>query len=162
MKKTFLFLLLFTGAVTAAAQSLSPTVLSSNGGSGSAGGNTLSWTMGEVLTETYSGDSVILNQGFQQGDFTITTAVNELEGLGVDVNLYPNPVQHMLTVEFTEFVDQSVQLKLMSLAGKVIMTRTFENPSARTRLNLNSVSPGTYMLEVRIEERRKVFKIVKH
>ena len=150
------------GAITAVAQSLTPTVLSSSGGFESSGGTSLSWTTGEVMVQTFSDGSTMLTQGFQQGNITVSTAVDEMSESAMDVQIYPNPVSNRLNVEFKNMVDQTVQVRLVDLTGKTILTREFYNPSNTQRLNLNPVNSGTYMLEVNAGQKRKVFKIVKH
>ena len=47
-------------------QQLTPTVLSSAGDVQTNGNVSLSWTLGEVATETYDNGNIILTQGFQQ------------------------------------------------------------------------------------------------
>jgi len=163
LKKPLLFLLtIATGASMAAAQSLSPTVISSSGGSGSSSGTHLSWTTGELLVQNYSADTLMLTQGFEQGEYNITTAVDELQGMGMDVAVYPNPVSNMLNVDFKGQIDQTVRVRLMNLNGKLILAREYSSPSQVRRMSMNGVAPGTYMLEVRIDGKRKAFKIVKH
>ena len=49
-------------------QSISPSVIGSAGGSGSAGGVTLDWTVGETAVTTISNGSNTITQGFHQGD----------------------------------------------------------------------------------------------
>jgi len=53
------------------AQMISPQVISSGGYEYSAGGNSFSWTLGEIATETYSIPSVTLAQGFQQPSYLV-------------------------------------------------------------------------------------------
>ena len=59
---------LYTLLITCAcnAQSLEPQVIAACGGSGGAGGVQLAWTVGEVMTETYSSGTSRLTQGFHQ------------------------------------------------------------------------------------------------
>lgn len=163
LKKPLLCLLVFfTGATMAAAQSLSPTVISSSGGSGSSNGTYLSWTTGELLVQNYSADTLMLTQGFEQGEYTVTTALDELKGMGMDVAVYPNPVRNMLNVDFKGQINHTVRVRLTSLNGKLMLSREFSSPARVRRMNMNDVAPGTYMLEVRIDGKRKAFKIVKH
>ena len=163
MKQYLLILvLIITVATSAFAQNLLPTVISSSGGSGSSDGISLSWTTGELMTQTFSADTLMLTQGFQQGEITVATSVNKLHGLSMDVKVYPNPVQNMLNINFKGLINQPARIKLMTLSGKVIFTREINNPSNITRINLNGISPGTYMLKVSINGRSKTFKIVKH
>jgi len=63
--------LLLTGSFLAGAnptlgQSLSPAVITSNGGYYTAGGSSLSWTLGETFHSTLQAGNIILTQGEQQ------------------------------------------------------------------------------------------------
>jgi len=64
------------------AQTLSPVVLASSGNYYENASVSLSWTLGEIATETYSSGNIILTQGFQQPT-TVT-----LSGINVDVLVY--------------------------------------------------------------------------
>lgn len=64
------------------AQSVSPEVISSAGDYYENGNVSLSWTLGEIATETYTNGNVILTQGFQQ-PFGIT-----IHGIDLDVLVY--------------------------------------------------------------------------
>lgn len=156
---TILFVL--TGIITGTAQSLSPGVISSAGGTGNTEGISLNWTTGEVVVQTFTTDSLTLSQGFQQGNYTIATAANTLQGTGMEVDVYPNPVRHNLSVNFEELTDETVQLKLLNLTGKVIMIREISDPINVYRMNMRNINPGSYMLIVRVDNGRKTFKIIK-
>jgi hypothetical protein len=68
MKKTLLSIFVFAVTIISfsEAQTLSPKVMPSSGGYFSAGGKSLSWTMGETFTYTLTAGNVKLTQGFQQ------------------------------------------------------------------------------------------------
>ena len=57
------------------AQSTSPEVFSSGGGSGTSPTAKLSWTIGEPVTETAVDPSGTLTQGFQQPEVDFSTAL---------------------------------------------------------------------------------------
>jgi len=155
-------LIITAGAIIAAGQSLTPTVLSAAGSSDNAGGTAFSWTTGELMIQTFKSDSVKLTQGFHQGDISVTTAIDEMSEFAMNAEVYPNPVRQRLTVDFENMVDQTIHLKLVSLTGNTILQREVANPSAQLRINFSSISSGTYMLEIKAKNKRKVFKIVKH
>lgn len=58
------------------AQSISPQVISSGGNDHSAGGSSVSWTLGQIATETYSSPLVNLTQGFQQPVYFLISGFN--------------------------------------------------------------------------------------
>lgn len=64
------------------AQSVSPEVVSASGDYFDNGNVSLSWTLGEIATETYSNGNVILTQGFQQ-PFGIS-----IQGIDLNVLVY--------------------------------------------------------------------------
>lgn len=65
MRKNLLFICIL-GVFAIQAQSLSPTVIATSGGYFSGTTVCLSWTLGEIATETFSSGIYILTQGFQQ------------------------------------------------------------------------------------------------
>lgn len=75
MKNLFLLLLSFM-SWNLYAQTLSPTVISSAGGYSTGTTVTLSWTLGELATETLSNGSIILTQGFQQPGVLVSLTTN--------------------------------------------------------------------------------------
>ncbi len=58
------------------AQSVSPQVVASSGDYYQGTNASLSWTLGEIATETYSNGSIILTQGFQQPVSVSITGIN--------------------------------------------------------------------------------------
>ncbi|MEZ5197256.1 MAG: hypothetical protein R2764_12900 [Bacteroidales bacterium] len=66
MKKIVSLLVIVAFSTTLAAQSVSPEVVASSGDYYEGTNGSLSWTLGEIATETYSAGGVILTQGFQQ------------------------------------------------------------------------------------------------
>jgi len=66
MKRNLLFLSLAGMAMIANAQSVSPEVIATSGDYYENANISISWSLGEVVTETFTGASIILTQGFQQ------------------------------------------------------------------------------------------------
>ena len=74
MKKHILLALIINcqlSIVTCNAQTLSPKVIPSTGGYFTGGGNSLSWTMGETVTQTFQNGYIVLTQGEQQPYITL-------------------------------------------------------------------------------------------
>lgn len=76
----FLLTLLLPGYILA--QSVSPQVVSSAGDYYDNGNISLSWTLGEIATETFSNGNIMLTQGFQQ-PYGIT-----IHGIDLDILVY--------------------------------------------------------------------------
>ena len=74
--KTLILILSFAIVGYANAQSLSPTVVASSGDYFTGTNASLSWTLGEIATETFTGGGYILTQGFQQPFGISITGIN--------------------------------------------------------------------------------------
>jgi hypothetical protein len=70
-------------SLTVVAQSTSPTVIASSGEYFENANNSISYTLGEIATETFSNGSNILTQGFQQPVVEIT-----ITGISLDLLVY--------------------------------------------------------------------------
>jgi len=81
--KTLLTLFSLAIICCAKSQSLSPSVIASSGGYSTGTSASLSWTLGEIATETISNGGYILTQGFQQPVEGIVIA-----GINLDLLVY--------------------------------------------------------------------------
>ncbi|MBA3899779.1 MAG: gliding motility-associated C-terminal domain-containing protein [Bacteroidetes bacterium] len=66
MKNLFLVLILIVSAITGRAQSLAPTVIATSGDYFESPSLSVSWTIGELMSETYTSTDHFLTQGFHQ------------------------------------------------------------------------------------------------
>jgi len=108
---------------------------------------TLSWTLGEPVTETISNDYMILTQGFQQGELYKVTAVKEPLAELFDINVYPNPTPDVLNISIRSHQDEILSVQLYSLTGeKVLSEKTKEK---NIRFNLSHLSSASYLLSLR-------------
>ncbi len=80
-KKIFLLFLLLATFQYSHTQTLSPTVTPTNGGYYNAGGNSLSWTMGETYNTTLSGGNNMLTQGQQQPYIAPTSVISGTQSI---------------------------------------------------------------------------------
>ena len=78
-------------------QTLSPDVWATSGDYYSNANNSLSWTIGECITETYSNANNSLTQGFQQSKYNITS-VEENTKSDFSVAVYPNPASKYINI----------------------------------------------------------------
>ncbi|MBN2173918.1 MAG: hypothetical protein JW731_07295 [Bacteroidales bacterium] len=101
MKTQFFFvpILFLAGALFCSAQSIERQVIASSGDYFEGANISLSWTLGEIATETFTGGNLILTQGFQQPGVTLRINADLtafLEGpyngtdMGTDLNILPD------------------------------------------------------------------------
>lgn len=97
---------------------------------------TVSGTYIQNLTNVAGCDSTLtLNLGLQ---FT-GLAENSLSGL----QLYPNPAQNQVTVDF-RYQQEDLTLVLLNLQGQEMLRKSFSG--TKTTLDLSTLSPGVYLL----------------
>jgi len=158
-KNLFLLMVgLFLMGSTVFGQTIQNSVISSTGGSASAGNVKMDYTLGETVIETFSAGGNTLTQGFHQTNLTLV-AVENVE-LFAEISIYPNP-----TSEFVN-IDIPVNYKLMEISmfdvtGKLLKTKT--NASGLVTFDVNDLATGTYYLQVINPQTQqlKTFKLIK-
>jgi hypothetical protein len=162
MKKLLLFLVscLFVGSLYS--QSISSSVIASAGGDQTVGGISLSWTLGELATETLTSANLILTQGFQQGYFEIT-AIDDPLSNRIDLKVFPNPAIDYINILIEDKDVKNVKLELYNLEGKLIYNEQWENSGSAHQLQLSNFSSSQYILKIFDDQSGKVqsFKIIK-
>ena len=153
-----IFLLVVVILLTASANLTAQEVVAANGGSATIASSQVSWTIGELVIETVGTSPNILTQGFHQ-TLLIITAINELEALGIEIKVYPNPTQDFVNIRFNELTDSPAYL-LFDLTGKLI--KRDKITSTNVKLNMTNYAGGTYILKLTNgKQPLQSFKIVK-
>jgi hypothetical protein len=123
----------------------------------------MSWSLGELETETFSTSSVILTQGFQQPVFNITSIKNNSLVTDLNIEVYPNPVSNYLTIKN---YNPSVNLtyRLYDIYGKLLISQeSNSNDGMYTRINLTDLAQGNYLIQIFGNDKRqsKIYKLIK-
>jgi len=146
-------LLLIAFPVVCSAQEITQSVVSTAGGNVQNDTYTNSWTIGEVITETFSMESYTLSQGFQQGNLVVNW-IGENVPPEFQIKAYPNPVKDVIIVELQ---NQGLGYQLINIKGRVIQNGIFF--SIQDQIDFTDIPSGTYFLKVKDY---KTHKIVKH
>jgi hypothetical protein len=85
------------------------------------------------------------------------TGLNQAMG-NVMANVYPNPAQNNLTINFTSAAKTSI--KLRNLIGEEVITTEVQNQNT-TQLDISKLTPGVYMLELNNSNGKFVKRILK-
>jgi uncharacterized repeat protein (TIGR03803 family) len=93
-----------------------PSVIGSAGDYFASASGSLAWTLGEVITETFTNDTKILTQGFHQPQNYIITGLPEETS---EFLIYPNPVQDWLIVKTSASSDYHIEI--FNLHGQKIV-----------------------------------------
>jgi hypothetical protein len=156
MIKTIFFILQITlSVINIKAQQL----VTSAGGSYSSPTLSVTYSVGEIVTETFSGTTIKLTQGFHQPSYTISTK-NEILPVGSSIMAFPNPTKDLIKLTVTDPQNKNFSYKVIDAKGQVIMENKVKQ--AISELPFSSLSPSVYFLKIYENKKEvKTFKIVK-
>ena len=137
--------LLFSFQNQTSAQSITPDVIS-NGGEVwiNTDVGSLSWTLGEMMVETYSNDENVLTQGFQQNSVQVSSVK---ETLPLTISVFPNPVASTLFVKSEDI--QQYNLLLTDAQGSILLQEQMNN-NPLFEINLNHLPTAIYLSLIHI------------
>ena len=142
----FLTILSFAALpVLGVAQSIEPQVIASAGEHFSNGNVQLSWTLGEVMIDTYDNGTNILTQGFHQTELTVTSIEETLAD--VRLNMYPNPTMEFLNIELGNN-GSDIELQLFDMTGKLVHSDKIEAYQTKYVLPMEKVATGNYLVQM--------------
>jgi hypothetical protein len=150
-----LFLLVFIIEVNGQLQS----VIAATGGDFSEGQVFVSFTLGEVGILTVGKEDMVVTQGFHQPKLVVIP-INEVEGLAIEIQAYPNPVSEYLNVVSSEILPAGSSYRLYSINGGLVEEKLLEGTT--TKVEFQSLVSATYVLKVvQNSQTIKSFKIIK-
>lgn len=137
--------ILFIVETTSSAQSLERQVLAASGGYSVNNDFSISWTLGEVATETLTDYKLYLTQGFQQPDSSGVVPVIELPYGNILVRVFPNPVNDVLNVEVSALLRPgSIKIGLTDLNGRLITEQKLDGLTST--IEMRQLPASTYFL----------------
>ncbi|MBP7450205.1 MAG: T9SS type A sorting domain-containing protein [Flavobacteriales bacterium] len=133
-------------------------------------GALLGRTRMRVIMRYANSGAVGCTNGYSKGeteDYCVDL-VDYINGVGEStafgqLRLFPNPFSSVLSIALPSGTTGSVSCRVLSLLGQAVITRTVSatsGPSSIT-LDLASLAPGTYLLEMQTGGERIVRKVVK-
>ena len=100
----------------------------------------------------------------------VDTTETDSNGVGLiftyiinEINIYPNPVNNILYVDFNSNINSNVDMVIRDITGKVIFNeKHLVNKNANAvELNVNKLSSGLYYLSININGYKKTLKFIK-
>lgn len=150
--KTLIISLLFTVSAISFGQNIDRDVVGAAGDHYQSNNASISWTLGEVASESYTNNTTTLNQGFQQGNLFVTSIDEELD-LDFIIKAYPNPVLDILIIETQ---DQDKEYQIIDLHGEVIKNGIIT--SEKEEIDFAGLPSGVYFLSISGNKTHKVIK----
>lgn len=136
----------------------SQSVVGSSGEYSESTGVSVSYTLGEAITETSIGDSVTLTQGFHQSKLFVV-GLEEL--LKLNVKVFPNPTLDKVNIQM-ENNPADLSVEIHDLQGKLISSKALNMGDTRMTISLETLSSGTYLLSItNHQDIRNTYQIVK-
>ncbi len=93
-------------------------------------------------------------------EFAPCTAIDE-PSINQSINIYPNPVQNSLHVNFMLPVTEATQVYVTDVLGKMLLTQQIEKNDPSTILWVGSLPPGVYLLYVSRSADASAFRFIK-
>lgn len=79
-------------------------------------------------------------------EFDLTTS-SQVDPTVPELRMFPNPAREKLTVDFSEYLNEPVALRIINMQGSVVK-QAFTESSRRTILHLDGLQNGIYILQV--------------
>ena len=152
--KIFVFLISIVIGSPGFSQQISASLLCSGGETFITTNQSLDFAIGEITTESFTGNNLILSQGFIQG-LEPTIGVDEKTIDKNDIVVYPNPsVSRIYLFCNTEINPTKVNIRDMQ--GKTVLSRDFN--TSPMSINLNQLQPGFYTITILLENQQTINK----
>lgn len=118
----------------------------------------VSFTIGECLTQTFVSANLTMTQGFQQ-HFYITTDITDGKGYDCLIMAFPNPAKEFVIIKVEKYT--GLFYVIYDING-VLLERK-EIVGSESQINLENLNPSIYMLKIFNNEKEvKAFKIIKY
>jgi len=134
----------------AAAQSLSPSVISPAGGFDQTDDISLEWTIGELAVATYDADGRMYTEGFHQPMLTVERILlPEIEkNDNLVVTIAPNPVKYTLSIEIIDPLNRVLELEIIDAQGRLVEHARMDTQIQNLEFDMLQYASGFYVLRI--------------
>lgn len=149
MKKTLLFCL-----ISFSLNAFTQEVISTSGNDVSG----ISWTIGEIINETVTGENTIVTQGFNQPQFGLPSGLFDTPFGETELYVFPNPTIDQLNMNFKNV--RSYSWLLTDVTGQIILNGKANN--SETIIDFRNYNKGLYIISALSVKGIKSIKIIKN
>ena len=146
MKNIAIILSVFCSSAFVFGQELNLQTIVSGGDYYESSQGSISQTIGEVVTETYSDNNNALTQGFQQSNFNVT-GIEEWNNDKDKFRVFPNPSVDFINVELESLTSKGVIYSLVDANGKEVKDGISQ--SNKFVIDFSGIAQGVYFLKVK-------------
>lgn len=130
-------------------------VVASDGGYYIGTQGTLSWTLGEPVSETYISISNQFTQGFQQ-NYEKFLGLEEVDS-DISFSIYPNPCTSSLSMQFDKEAEMFIRIHDQQGRQIELTEITFGSGVEEVRFDIRDLAVGTYILQVELKDSGMTF-----
>lgn len=123
-------------------------VISATGLSATQGGLSFSYTVGEPVITTLTGNTRKLTQGFHQPELCKVVSTNDLDLAAWNIEVFPNPTADALTVRFSHEKGAQLRANVFNSLGQVMLSDQSLNQPSGSGVDCASWQPGVYILQL--------------
>jgi hypothetical protein len=105
----------------------------------------LSWTIGEPISETDASGTSYLTQGFEQPQSLVVTDVTNPVANTGNVSAYPNPFTSVVSLQNNN-EGKTLNVELVDMEGKTMFKRTMA--TEQEQFDLSTYTNGIYFIRV--------------
>ena len=140
------------------------------GGTMQSGSYMIDFTVGEVITELFQTETVMLTQGFHQAiaetistDQGIVSGVEDVKFNNTELSVFPNPFKTILNIYYSFEHDLDLDISVYDITGKKVLNFAQNYGQGTQQLDLSSYPRGVYFIKFCDQESQKLrtFKIIK-
>ncbi len=133
-----------------------------SGGNISGIGGSVSYTVGQVAFNVFSGINSSVIQGIQQPfEFSVVTAAENVSGINLKCRVYPNPTRNEIKLSIGSANLDNMYYRMYDTNSRLILDMKIENEE--TEISMQNLAPSIYFLRViRNKLEIKTFKIIKY
>ncbi len=143
MKTKFSLALLFMFGFSISVVHSQESLNAGGGNIAGGGGSSVSYSIGQVVYLSHTGTNGSVNEGVQQPIEFFSLSTDE-QLLMFSVDIFPNPVQTELTVDFKEQEIDGLSMVLTDVNGKLIQAQNVN--ASQERLDMNNLARSNYFL----------------
>jgi hypothetical protein len=161
MKHAKRFLLFVVLSIFYLAAPRAQTTIPATGGNAAGSGGSISFTIGQLVFNTFSGSIGSIAQGVQQPyEISIVTAIENTEVIMLEYKVYPNPTRGLISLIIKPFDHENLKYRLYDLNGILLQDKKIE--SEETEISMENLSSAIYFLKILKDNKEiKIFKIIK-
>jgi hypothetical protein len=159
--KISVLIFLGLGLTVLRAQEAIPTT----GGNASGSGGTVSYSIGQVVSSTYTGATGAVFQGVQQPfEILVVTGIEQANGITLQCSAFPNPTTDFLYLKVdgaAALITESMSYQLCDIQGKLLESKNLQETDAS--ISMEKLTPAIYFLSIIADQKVvKTFKIIKN